>query len=144
MASFGDLFNLALLFAIFLSGLAHALVQPAAAGVMIVQAGSLLQLNQAPSLHPVAFAHLCLISVFMAYLPYTHMAHMVLKYFTYHSVRWDDRSADQLPGNKNRIRSSLGYPLRWSAPHIQSGNGRTTWADISIASDIKERKVERH
>jgi nitrate reductase gamma subunit len=144
MTSFGDLLNLALLLAIFLSGLAHALLQPSAANSIVAQAGSFLWLNPAPPLHPLAFVHLCLISLFVSYMPFTRMAHMVLKYFTYHSVRWDDRAAGETPGHLERMRNYLAYPVRWSAPHIQSEKARASWADVVASNGIKEKKVERH
>jgi nitrate reductase gamma subunit len=128
--SFAALFNLTLLFAIFLSGLAHVLIQPAAAGVMVEQSGSLLRVNPAPLLHPITTAHLCLIALFAVYFPFTQMAHAVLKYFTYHSVRWDDRTADQMPQHADRLRRYLAFPVKWSAPHIQGGKTETSWADV--------------
>jgi nitrate reductase gamma subunit len=144
MTSLGDLLNLALILAIFLTGLAHALIQPAAANIMVAQVGSFLWMNPAPRLHPLAVAHLCLISLFVSYMPFTRMAHMVLKYFTYHSVRWDDRAAGEMPGYLERMKSNLAYPVRWSAPHIQSGESRTSWADVVMTNGVKEKKVERH
>ena len=142
MTTFYSHLNLALLFAIFLTGLAHSLAQPGAASIMIAQAGNFISLSQAPLLHPLAFAHLCLISVFASYLPFTHMAHMVLKYFTYHSVRWDERPASRLPGYAERLKKYLAYPVKWSAPHIQSGTAKRSWMDAII--DAKEEKRERH
>ena len=41
---------------------------------------------------------LLLASALVAYIPMTHMAHFIAKYFTYHAVRWDDRP--NLPGGK--------------------------------------------
>jgi hypothetical protein len=88
--------------------------------------------------------HLCLIALFISYMPFTQMAHMVLKYFTYHSVRWDDRSAREAPENADRMARYLAYPVSWSAPHIQGGKTGAPWADIVSSKDLKEQKVERH
>jgi nitrate reductase gamma subunit len=141
--SFAALFNLALLLAIFFSGLAHVLLQPAAASIMVAQAGNLLWLNPAPRLHSMAAAHLCLMAFFAAYFPFTQMAHMVLKYFTYHSVRWDDRPAGQLPGHADQMSRYLAYPVSWSAPHIQGGKLGTCWADVVTAKEANKNADER-
>ena len=144
LSSFSDLFNLALLFAIFFSGLLHVLIQPAAASILVAQTASLLWLNPAPALHPVAFVHLCLIALFMSYMPFTQMAHMALKYFTYHSVRWDNRATCQIPGYADRMRKYLAYPVSWSASHIRTGKTIASWADVVTANGAKEQKLERH
>jgi nitrate reductase gamma subunit len=136
--SFADLFNLGLLFAIFLTGLMHVLVQPAAAGIMIGQSGNLLRQNPAPALHPVGAAHLCLIAFFAAYFPFTQMAHAVLKYFTYHSVLWDDRSADRIPQYADRLKRYLAFPVSWAAPHIQGEKRKASWTDVVTENDINK------
>jgi len=141
-ASFAAFFNLGLLFAIFASGLAHAFVQPDAARVMVEQGGSLLALNPAPHLHPVAVAHLCLGAFFIAYLPFTQMAHGVLKYFTYHWVRWDDRSADQMPGHADRMKRYLAFPVSWSAAHIREGSTKPSWTEAVSGKD-PHRSIDR-
>jgi hypothetical protein len=110
--------------------------------LIIEQAGALLGINQPPMLHPLAILHLCLIALFIAYMPFTHMAHMVLKYFTYHSVRWDDRSAREVPQSAGRMAEYLAYPVKWSALHIQDGKTGVRWADKIVQSQ-KERKSER-
>jgi nitrate reductase gamma subunit len=102
MTSFGTVFNLLLLFAIFASGLASA--------------GKL---------------HWGLIAFFLAYFPFTHMTHMYLKFFAYHSVRWDDRPAAQIPGIGKKVGKYLKYPVGWSATHV----GKGSWAEI-----LKDRK----
>jgi nitrate reductase gamma subunit len=142
LTSFFDLFNLTLLFALFLSGFIFVLIESAAAMLIIEQAGALLGINQPPMLHPLAILHLCLIALFIAYMPFTHMAHMVLKYFTYHSVRWDDRSAREVPQSAGRMAEYLAYPVKWSALHIQDGKTGVRWADKIVQSQ-KERKSER-
>ncbi len=137
-----DLFNLVLLFALFLTGFFYVLTDPASAIVMIDQAGSLVGLGRAPMLHPLAYLHLCLVALFIAYMPFTHMAHMVLKYFTYHSVRWDDKSIQDDPQSADRLAGYLNYPVDWAAPHIQSGKTGAHWADV-VSTNSKERKIER-
>ena len=67
-----------------------------------------------------------LLGVFLAYLPWSQMTHMFAKYFTWHSVRWDD--APTLGGGRHRaaLERQLLLPISWSAPHV--GGGRR-WLD---------------
>jgi nitrate reductase gamma subunit len=143
ISSPADLFNLVLLFALFLAGFIYVLIDRASAIVMIDQAGSLVGRSQAPILHPLAYLHLCLMALFIAYMPFTHMAHMVLKYFTYHSVRWDDKSIQEIPQRSDRLAGYLNYPVNWAAPHIQRGKTGEHWADV-VSTPSKERKIERN
>ncbi len=74
-------------------------------------------------------AQVLLLGLFLAYLPWSHMTHFFTKYFTWHSVRWDD--APNLGGEYDgRVRKLLTLPISWSAPHIK-GDGKKTWADVA-------------
>jgi nitrate reductase gamma subunit len=68
----------------------------------------------------------------LAYIPMTHMAHFIGKYFTYHAIRWDERTA--APGGviERRMAEYLTYRPSWSAPHI--GAGGRTWAEIATTN----------
>jgi nitrate reductase gamma subunit len=132
-ASVAALFNLALLLAIFLSGIAYVFTQPAFASIMVAQSGSLLGLNPAPVLNPIAAAHLGLMAFFIAYFPFTQMAHGMLKYFMYHSVRWDDRPTEQIPKYADEMKRYLAYPVSWSAPHIR--DVKANWAEVVSPKD---------
>lgn len=72
-----------------------------------------------------------LASFICAYLPFTHMAHMFMKFFTYHKIRWED--TPNLKGSKIEaaVRANLGLKPTWSAPHI-GANGEKTWAQIAL------------
>jgi len=74
-------------------------------------------------------AQVGLLGAFLAYLPWSHMTHMFAKYFTWHSVRWDD--APNLGGEvyQAKVEKLLMLPVSWSAPHIR-GDGKKTWADV--------------
>ena len=69
-----------------------------------------------------------LVGLFLAYLPWSHMTHFFAKYFTWHSVRWDDAPnlAGRFDAKAGRL---LERPITWSAPHIR-GDGRKTWGDV--------------
>jgi nitrate reductase gamma subunit len=82
--------------------------------------------------NPLPFApamQLVLLGIFLAYLPWSHMTHFFAKYFTWHSVRWDD--APNLGSKYDKsVEKLLLLPISWSAPHIK-GDGRKTWADVA-------------
>ena len=84
---------------------------------------------------PIFMGFLVAISLFLAYMPFTRMLHYVAKYFTYHSVRWDD--APNSDGS--RLSKEVGMLLTqredWSAPHIQKGG---TWSEQAAGSGISE------
>ncbi len=75
-------------------------------------------------------AQILLLGAFLLYLPFSHMTHMFTKYFTWHSVRWDDRPNRVGSRIEARAARLLMLPVHWSAPHIQ-GDGRKTWADVA-------------
>ena len=94
-------------------------------------ARALLTFDTSMRLPALASAGLMLGAVIAAYIPYTHMAHFIAKYFTYHTVRWDDA-----PNNaqiSKRIAEYLSYKPTWSAPHVTAGAGRT-WLDVATTN----------
>ena len=138
-SSLASFFNLALLFAIFTSGFIHVLLQPNAAGAIIEQSGSLIMLNNPPQLHPAAVIHLCFVALFMAFFPFSQMAHAVLKYYAFHSVRWDDRSVDKIPNHASSLARYLAFPVSWSAAHVRGGKAMS-WSDVVSSTGAKEEK----
>ncbi|MGQ9693831.1 MAG: respiratory nitrate reductase subunit gamma [Thermodesulfobacteriota bacterium] len=73
---------------------------------------------------------ICLGSIILAYLPFTHMAHMFMKFFAYHKIRWEHDP--NLKGSKIEaaVRSNLQYKPTWSAPHMKA-DGKKTWTDLA-------------
>ncbi len=65
-------------------------------------------------------------------MPFTHMTHVVGKYFTYHKVRWADEPNIRGSEIEKSVESVLGSKITWSAPHIKSGG---TWADAATAPE---------
>jgi nitrate reductase gamma subunit len=78
-----------------------------------------------------------LAAVLIAYIPMTHMAHFIGKYFMYHAIRWADQ-----PAVRDRslavIASYLTFKPTWSAPHI-NGEVKSSWAEIVTRNPAKER-----
>lgn len=74
-------------------------------------------------------AQVTILGLFLIYMPWSHMAHMFTKYFTWHSVRWED--LPNLPGTglEKKAQKLLMLPVSWAAPHIR-GDGKKTWVDI--------------
>ena len=66
----------------------------------------------------------------IAYIPMTHMSHFVAKFFTYHQVRWDERSAQSL---QSKMAEYLTYRPTWSAPHI-GADGERSWGEIATTA----------
>ena len=77
-------------------------------------------------------------SLIIAYVPLTHMSHMFMKYFLYHSVRWED--TPNLKGGKMEaaILQNLGFKPTWASLHI-GADGKKTWGEIAT-SGPKEKK----
>ncbi|MGI9101405.1 MAG: respiratory nitrate reductase subunit gamma [Terriglobales bacterium] len=82
-------------------------------------------------------AGLILASALLAYIPFTHMAHFIAKYFTYHAVRWDDRANTRGSSLESAVAPYLTYQPTWSAPHI-AGDGRKTWAEVATTNPVAE------
>jgi nitrate reductase gamma subunit len=77
-----------------------------------------------------------LTSLVVAYIPLTHMSHMFMKYFMYHSVRWEDEP--NLKGGRLEaaILQNLGFKPTWAASHI-GADGQKTWAEIASSGSKK-------
>ena len=135
--SFGTIFNLLLIFALFATGLVSLIINKSMVGDMLSLVQGLLVFNVADAPNGVVLAHVIILVFFLFYFPFTHMTHMYTKYFTYHSVRWDDRP--NRPGSQmeERIGRYLKYPVSWSAPHIQ-GKGEKNWADVVTEENDKD------
>lgn len=83
---------------------------------------------------PLFTAGLLLGALLTAYIPCTHMAHFIAKYFTYHEVRWDDASPAAGGKVARSIAEYLSYRPGWAASHIGPG----TWAEIATANPARK------
>jgi nitrate reductase gamma subunit len=83
--------------------------------------------------------HIAVALTFLSYLPFTHMIHFVTKYFTYHSVRWNDQP--NLRGSKieKEVNEALKLKPTWSAKHIKA-DGKKNWVDIATEEMTKNDK----
>ena len=71
-----------------------------------------------------------LASLVVAYIPLTHMSHMFMKYFMYHSVRWEDEPNIKGGRVEAAILQNLGFKPTWAASHV-GADGKKTWGEIT-------------
>ena len=133
-----DLLNLVgfvVLFGLGLGATALELLDPAAGLFGYFQ--GLFQFQAPAEMHGVTLAAIVVANLMVIYIPLTHMSHMVAKYFTYHSVRWNDEAL--VPGSKldQTLGKQLQYPVDWSASHI-GADGTRTWADIATTNPTED------
>jgi nitrate reductase gamma subunit len=123
-----EYFNIVLILALFLTGLASWAFYDHVFAVDRQYFVSLLTFSGVSGISPLTIIHILLVLVTAAYMPFTNMMHFFAKWFTYHKIRWDD--TPNLRGSS--LESKLGplhnLPLSWAAPHVQE-LGR--WSDIA-------------
>jgi nitrate reductase gamma subunit len=131
----GDIFNL-VFFAVALGTLGAGYVaKPAGSPGALSIAIGLLSWDHTVSVAPLLAAGLMSSAALIAYIPLTHMSHFIGKYFTYHSVRWDDA-----PFNRRTsvaLAEYLTYRPTWAAGHI-SAKGRPTWGEVVTTNPARE------
>ncbi|MFZ0337763.1 MAG: respiratory nitrate reductase subunit gamma [Terracidiphilus sp.] len=98
-----------------------------------------LHFDRAVRIGPGFAAGLILASILVAYIPFTHMAHFIAKYFTWHAVRWDDRRNERGSVMEGEVAASLNYKPTWSAPHV-GADGQRTWAEIATTNPTREAR----
>lgn len=70
-------------------------------------------------------------------IPLTSMGHVVMKYFLYHRMRWDDEPCLYSEKNQKKILEVLRFPVSWQASHIAGDGNPKTWLDVVTASRKK-------
>ncbi len=132
----GDIFNLAF-FTITLGLLAAAyfLGEPGSPGPAGLARG-LLTLDTSLQIPAPLAAGLLSAALLMAYIPLTHMSHFIAKWFTYHSVRWDDAPGVRNAQIRAKVAESLMYRPTWSAAHM-GADGKKNWAEVATADPTK-------
>ncbi len=133
-SSFSDYWNLAFIFAFFLVGLLAWLFHDHAFDGARAYIYSLLTFGGIPegvggNRTLLGGMAVVLGSLLIAYLPLTHMSHMFMKYFLYHSVRWEDTPNRKGSRIEAAVLGNLGLKPTWAAPHI-GADGKKTWGEI--------------
>jgi nitrate reductase gamma subunit len=89
-----------------------------------------LTFDTALQIPPLFLAGIVSSSLLLAYIPLTHMAHFVGKWFTWHGVRWEDEPL--VPGSRleRRLMEQLSLRPTWAARHI-GADGRRDWSELA-------------
>jgi len=129
----GDIFNLTFFIVAFGALAIGYLTRGEDAPGMTAIAGGLLGFRTDMAIPPLLQTGLILCGLLAAYIPYTHMSHFIGKYFTYHSVRWND--AVNMPGSaiEKKLMEYLTYRPTWAAPHV-TADGKRSWADVATTN----------
>jgi len=135
----GDIFNLFLFIAAFTLLVGGFLMHEPGTASLGEFARGIVHFDRSVNISPVFAAGLILTSALVAYIPFTHMAHFIAKYFTWHAVRWDDRRNERGGAIESQIPVALGYKPTWSAPHV-GADGNRTWAEIATTNPTREAK----
>jgi nitrate reductase gamma subunit len=129
-------FKLGFLGAVFISGIWAWSAAPAYASATGGFVKDLFTLDGGITAAPALAAHTIITLLFIAYLPLTDMLHFITKYFTHHSVRWNDDPMDEKMDKK--MVGLVSGPVGWSAPHAGSGK---SWAEIASGKTENAKKT---
>lgn len=123
-----DYFNLSFILAILLSGLSAWYFFDPTFGTPRELMMSLVTFSPIADTNIPMAINIVLLSLFLIYMPFTHMMHGLAKYFTYHRVFWEDEPSRPGGDIEKKVEKLLNQPVSWSAPHIQSGK---RWSEIT-------------
>jgi nitrate reductase gamma subunit len=137
-----DFMNLIWLGLLFVTGFMVWLQDP---GFSVSRSYFVSLLTFSPMTEPMGAIHvinLLIFCGFWAYFPFTHMTHMVSKYFMWDKVKWDDDPNKGDPGMDAKIKKYLAYPVSWAAEHVDAQGGKKSWAEVATSNpwESKEQK----
>ena len=135
----GDIFNLSFFLVTVGLLLAGYLLRPDKSLGALALARGALSFDTSAEIPLLLETGLVLGALLMAYIPMTHMSHFIAKYFTYHSVRWNDKPNWNGSKLEQKLAEYLTYRPTWAAPHI-GANGVNTWADIATSNPAQGGK----
>ena len=69
----------------------------------------------------------------MLWIPITFMSHILLKYFLYHDIRWEDVATSMSKKRQDLINAALKYKVTWAAPHMNPKGEDKTWVDVATS-----------
>lgn len=129
-------FNLIFLFALFVTGLYSFVTVPNPLAGLSAFCHSLLTFASGFAPVGAMAVHVTIVLLFALYLPLTHMTHFFTKYFTYHSVRWNDQPNVKGSRLERAIQKQLAFPVSWAAPHLRA-DGKKNWVDIATDTEVE-------
>ncbi|MFC1850956.1 respiratory nitrate reductase subunit gamma [candidate division CSSED10-310 bacterium] len=138
-ATFATYFNLVFLAVLFVSGLLAVAFTGSFGVEMTAFWKGIITFNFQASPGALISFHLLISFLFLIYLPFTYMMHFVAKYFTYHSVRWDDDPMEVGSKKEKQVQELLSQPVTWSAKHI-GADGKKNWVDLATQEVGKDDK----
>jgi nitrate reductase gamma subunit len=130
-------FNLLFLGAVFITGAYSWFNSGDFASEMSFFIKGLVTLDSGVTLTLPLSLHVIVSLLFLLYLPLTNMIHFIAKYFTYHEIRWDDKSKNEKM--EKELRGLLSQPVSWSAAHVKA-NGKKNWVDITTEKKSDEKE----
>jgi nitrate reductase gamma subunit len=139
-SSIVDYFNLLFLAAVFGSGLFAWYLHDRGLNVMRGFVGDLITFNKLTGINPATAIHISLTALFIAYLPFTRMIHFFAKYFTFHSVRWDDEPNTRGSHLEKQLENLFEQPIMWSAPHIENKK----WSQLASRRQARSGSEANH
>ena len=87
--------------------------------------------------------HMLIGIVLMLIIPLTFMSHILLKYFFYHDVRWEDVATPESKKNQDAILKGLQFHLTWKAPHLNPEGKSMTWVEMATSGyECQKPKTE--
>ena len=132
-----DIFNLVFFIITYCALGAGYLQRPEGAASVTAIAHGMLTFDVSAEVAPMIGFGLVMASVLIAYIPLTHMAHFIAKYFTYHAVRWDDRANSRGGRIESAVAGYLAFKPNWAARHV-GATGEKTWAEIATTNPAQE------
>jgi len=135
----GDIFNLCWFFAAFGCLLVGFLLRGSDSPSSVALVRAVLTFDTSLRIPNLLAVGLVLSALLAAYIPFTHMSHFIGKYFTYHSVRWNDRPLR--PGDRmgKKLAEYLMYKPTWAARHV-GADGTKTWAEVATTNPAEAEK----
>lgn len=133
----GDIFNLLFFLAAFVLLVAGYLLRGADAAPLAAVARGVFHFDCGVRMGTGFGVGMVLASALAAYIPFTHMAHFIAKYFTWHAVRWDDRRSERGGPIERKVAAHLAFKPTWAALHV-GADGKRTWAEIATANPTEE------
>jgi len=136
----GDITNLLFfIFALGLLGLGYAKRPAGGPGASSLVAG-LISWDLKMEAPPLLAAGIVATALLVAYIPLTHMAHFIAKYFTYHSVRWDDEPLVHNAKRAAELAGYLSFRPTWAAGHIRKPGETPTWGEVVATNPAQETR----
>lgn len=135
-----DYFTLLFVLAVFLTGVLSWTLVDHSFETAREYTLSLITFDTAESIESLIAAHVVLLLLLAAYIPFTNVLHFFAKWFTFHKVRWDDKP--NLRGSilERSLASAHSQPISWSAPHILP---ISYWHEIAQKTTVDEEHAPR-